>query len=446
MASITFSGLATGLDTTALIESLLQVERVPIQRLEDQKAALSSQSSKLGSLRTRLKSLESAMEDLTDREDLLAARVSTSDETVARATVSGEPTLGGIDLEVTALAQATRIYSDGVAAPDQAGLLGAGTITIQVGADAPVDVVVDAADTLETLAGKIDDSGAGVSAAVIFDGTSYRLRVAGDETGAARAVAITEAGTTLGLGDPANEAVAASDAVFTVDGLAMTRSSNTVADAIPGVSLDLVGTGASTRVTVERDPDAVREKVQAFVDAYNQVQSFINVEFAFIGVAKGPESLSGDATLRTLQGRLRSVVGNAPAGLTGEVRTLADLGVEGSRDGSLALDGAALEGALATDPDGVMAVLNGDASASVTGLFEDLARVVADYADTGGILESRVDALEGRSRDIDGQIDRLERRIDQTEENLRRRYALLEQTVSGLQNQGNQLLAVLGGL
>ena len=86
-----------------------------------------------------------------------------------------------------------------------------------------MDITVDGTDTLDSVAAKINSSGARVNAAVIFDGTNYRLQVSGTDSGVDNAVTFTETGTTLGVDDPANELVAAADAVFEIDGLAMTR-------------------------------------------------------------------------------------------------------------------------------------------------------------------------------------------------------------------------------
>jgi flagellar hook-associated protein 2 len=454
-SSVSFSGLASGLDTAALIDNLIRIERFPIDRLEDKKSALSSQSSKYGTLKTRLTNLQKAIEDLDTEDEVISSKVSSSDDSVFTATVTGTPTKGATSIQVENLATAERTYSNGFGDKTATGLFGTGTITIAIGTADPVSIDVTASDSLESVAAKINDAGVRVNADVIFDGTNYMLRVAGEDTGAENALTFTDSGTTLGLTDPANERQAATDASFFVDGIAMTRPTNTVADAIPGVTLNLVGTttfdaldGANDEVVtldVQRDPDALATKVEAFIDSYNQVQSFINTEFAYFGTAKGPGSLSGDATLRSVQSRLRSIVGSSPSGLTGAFQTFGAIGIDGDRTGSLSLDRADLERALNDDPEGVLALLNGDATAGVTGLFEQLSGAIDEFADdTDSILKSRIDAIEGRQRDIDAQIDRMELRLDKREEVLRKQFASMEQTVSGLQNQGQQLLAAMG--
>lgn len=447
---ITFGGLATGLDTSAIINQLMSLERQPIYRLEDKQKTYETQASRWRGVQSKLNALTDKMGALGERDDVLSNTVSSSDEKVFTATSLGGAPLGPTEVHVTSLAAAQRTYSDAFGAADTAGLFGSGTLTITAGSDDPVDVTIEATDTLESVVDKINASGADVSAGILFDGTNYRLRVSGNETGAANAVTFGEAGTTLGLTNPANEVQAAADAVFTLDGFAMTRSANSFSDAIDGVKITLTGaspTADPAVLDVERDPDSLREKVDAFVKAYNDVMGGINGEFAYTGQPKDESSLAGDSTLRSLQSRMRARVASAVPGISGsKYTTLASIGVESGNDGTLTLDTAKLEAALDDDPNAVADLFAGNGS-TVTGfaeLFEADLELFTD--DTDGVIKGRIDGLEGRSKDIDDQIDRLELRLDQTEARLTQQYAQLEQVVSGLQNQGNQILSVLSGL
>ncbi|HJL16801.1 MAG TPA: flagellar filament capping protein FliD [Sandaracinaceae bacterium LLY-WYZ-13_1] len=449
MSEITFSGLASGIDSASIISQLMRLERRPITRLQSKQRVIDSQASKLRSLKSKLTALQDAAGALSETDDVLATKVSSSDEGVFTATGTGNAALGPTSIHVTSLATAEKTYSDTFADAQTSGLFGTGTLSIQVGTDDAVDVTVEAGDTLESLVGKINGSGADVTAGLVFDGTSYRLRVTGNDTGADRAVAFTETGTTLGLDAPANEVQAAADAVFTVDGLAMTRSSNAFSDAVPGVTITLNGESPDATpatLSVERDPEALREKAQKLVDSYNDVMQTINGEFAYTGAPKGPDSLSGDSTLRSIQSQLRSRVGSGVEGTEGAYQTLASIGIRSNTDGTLQLEAGELDEALAADPASVATLLAGNGG-TVDGFvsgFDDLLESFVD--DSEGVLSSRIDSLEGRKRGIDDQIDRLELRMDDTEARLRQQYAKLEQTVSGLQSQGDQMMAALVGL
>ncbi len=447
---IVFGGLATGLDTGAIIQQLMGLERRPISALQTKQRTYNTQASKLRSLKTKLTTLKEKADALGGRGDVLTTKVSSSDEKVFTATSFGGAPLGPTSLHVTSLAMAEKTYSNTFAAKDVEGAAGTGTLSIQVGTDASVDVTIEATDTLETIVSKINSSDADVSAGMVFDGTDYRIRVTGNDTGLDRAISFTETGVALGFSNPANELQPAADAVFTLDNIPMTRSSNTFSDAIDGVKITLTGespTAAASTLDVSRDDDSLRTKVEAFISAYNDIQTTINGEFAYTGTPKGATSLSGDSTLRSVQSKLRSRVGDAVTGTTGAYRTLASLGITSQNDGTLTLDSAKLEAAIAADSDAVADFFAGDTGASITGFAELLGADIDIYNDdTDGALTNRIDSLEGRSKDIDDQIDRLELRLDKTEERLTKQYANLEQIVSGLQNQGNQILAVLAGL
>jgi len=450
MPSITFSGLSTGLDTGGIISQLMQLERVPVTRLQDKKKAYDSQANKFRSLETKLKALQDAAAKLEDPEDVLTTKVRSSDEDVFTATSSGGAAVGPTSVHVTSLATVEKTYSNPFADQTATGAFGTGTLTLQVGSGDPVDITIDADDTLESVVGKINGSGADVTAGLMFDGTNYRLRVTGNDTGAANAISITETGTSLGLDDPANEVQSATDAIFSVDGFAMTRGSNSFSDAVPGVTITLTGESpdaSPTTLAVERDTDALREKAQGFVDAYNEVAKAINGEFAYTGTAKGPGSLVGDSALRSVQSRLRSFIGSTVSGTSGAYTTLASIGIETNQDGTLKLDQADFDEAIAADANGVSTLLAGNQVGGVDGFVKGFDALIEEFVDSAdGIIPSRIDALEGRNRDIDDQIDRLELRLEKTEEQLVSQYARLEELVSGLTNQGNQIIAAMSGL
>lgn len=445
----TFSGLASGIDSGALITQLVQLERIPITRLEAKQQDIGSVQGRLRELQSRLESLQSAGEGLNARSEILGASASTSDEGRIGVSATGDAPKGSYSLTVTQLATAQRTYSDGYSDSVTAGLFGTGTVSIQVGADAAIDVAVDGTDTLESVASKINSSGARVNAAVIFDGTNYRLQVSGQDSGAANAVTFTETGTTLGLDNPANELVAAADAVFEIDGLAMTRSTNQVADAIPGVTLDLFATTDTTPVvvSVDRDTSNTLEKVQTFVDEFNNVVRGINAESVFTGASRVGDSLSGDSMLRNLQSALSRTVIDPVAGLGAPGDRLAEFGVRLNNDGSLEVDEEELTAALASDPDLLVRFFEGDTAGGIDGFIAKMDATVDAYANSAdGLISSRLDGLDDEVVRIDVSIESMETRLTKFEENLRSKFTNLELVVSELNAQSAQLQSILSQL
>ncbi|MEM6954670.1 MAG: flagellar filament capping protein FliD [Myxococcota bacterium] len=433
-----FSGLATGIDTASIVTELVRVESIPIERLRVQQANHDSIASRLGTIRGRLDSIKSAAETIIEQDT--PSTVRSSDESSVRAAVLGEPVPGSYQVEVTSLATAQRVTGNGFAERDTAGSFTAGSsLDITVGTDDAVTIEVFAADTLDSVAQRINDSDARVTASVIFDGTDFRLQVSGNETGAANAVTFTESGTGLGLDDPANVSVAAADAQFTVDGIAMTRSTNAVTEAIPGVRLDLeAATDGVETITVERD-SVLSDQVGSVLDAFNSVVSAINVESIFQGEARRGDSLAGDSTLRSLQAELANTIFASIPGFD----NLSQIGIESTQTGNLELDLDTFSTAFNADPGAVERALVG--TESEDGFLDALIAVVDRYADADtGLLSDRIDNFAAENRRIDDRIATMQVRIDQFETNLQRRFASLETLVSGLNSQGQQLLAILG--
>jgi len=442
-----FSGLATGLDTTALIDNLVAVERLPIRRLETQRRGIQTQRSRFEQIQAQLEDLRSAAGALGSRDDVLSSKVTSSNEDAVEVGSLGASTLGSFAVDVQQLARAERTYSNAFSSRETAGLFGTGSITIQVGSEDAVTIDVDGTDTLESVVSKINESGASVSAGILFDGTDYRLQVAGTKSGAANGVSFTESGTSLGLDDPANEIQAAQDAVLTIDTFTITREDNLVQGAIPGVSLNLREvTSGPVDVRVERDPDALRDKVRSFVDAYNKVTETINAEFVFTGEPRTEGSLAGDSTLRQIQSRLRSTAGQALSGVDPAFSTLASVGISVTSTGTLELDATKLDQALQSDSEAVSRLFVGDGG-TVTGILAQLDAAIGDMTDADdGLISQRLDGFDARVEDIDGQIERMELRIEDFEEDLRLEFAALETLVSDLQSQQSQLSAILSGI
>lgn len=441
MNSISFSGLATGIDTTSLVETLVQAESIPIQRLRVKQANHDSMASRFGTIKGRLETLQEAMDAITDSS--APATVRSSGESMVRASALGDATPGAYSVEVSALASAERTHSDGFAGRDVAGYFADGSsIDITVGTDAAINVEVFAADTLDSIAQRINDSDARVSASLIFDGSDYRLQVSGEESGLENAITFAENGLSMGLTNPLNESVAAADAVFSIDGLAMTRSSNEISEAIPGVQLNLDSiTNDPVTITVGSDSETLGEKMNAVVEAFNSVMNGINVESVFQGQARTGDSLSGDSTLRSLQRDLRSTLFSALPGFD----TLSDVGLSTTQAGALEFDQAKFASELNSSEETLMQAFTGDGVTS--GLFERLESVVDSYAESSdGLISMRIKNFESENRLIDDRIASMELRIDKYEENLLKKFASLETLVAGLNSQGEQMLAILGGL
>ncbi len=442
MANIQFGGLASGLDTKALIDGLVGAETTSfITPLTNQKTLDQVQQGLLTTLSSSLASLKNSAQALSLSPDWNKRTASSSDTTVLAATADSSAQSGVYNVVVTSLAKAKSLQSS-TSYTSTTAAIGTGTLSINVGTTA-TSITIDATNnTLAGLKDAINNSGAAVTASIVNVGTSatpqYSLVVQSKNTGTANNVTI--ASSLVGGSDPfaggGTLVQAASDAQFSVNGLSFTRSSNTVSDAIPGVTLSLVkDSGASSSVTVANDTSTIKSNIKKFVDAYNAVAKIASGQFALDPTTGRQGPLAGESVLRSVVSRLRSSLAGVGSN-DGGPRTLSDLGISFQRDGSLNIDDAKLTDMLNSNPTAVSNLF----LASQNGIGKRLSDTVTSFIATGiGALSSRIDGLGKAMSDIDNKIASEQKRIATYQQNLTAQFSSLEKLVSGLQSQGQYL-------
>ena len=435
---ITFGGLASGLDTGALIDALVNVERSRAASVEQKQSYAQQKLAVVRDISDALDALADYAEDMDSESEIRKLSASSSSEDVG--VTQGEGAMPGTyDLSVVNLARAETSRSFAFADDAAGAFTGSGTLGITVGGDAEITVDYDATMSLTDLAAAINASDARANASVLFDGSQYRLQVSSQETGTANALTFTDTLGETGLTDGAAEVVAAEDAEFVINGTTVTRASNMVSDAIAGVTLELMAEATTAQITVGDDPELVRESAQGYVDAFNEVASQLNRQLTLVGERAAEGSLFGDSTLQRLQRQLGAL---ATDSFGADSARLADFGIEIGSTGQLELDEAAFDGAVAADPEGFVAMLEG-----AGGLSERIGELVDLYTDSvDGALGAKEDSLQTRIDDFDDQIIRIDDKAARLEERLTLQFAALEQLMAELNSQGDQLFAMLGGL
>jgi flagellar hook-associated protein 2 len=376
MASISSLGIGSGVLTSDLVDQLVQAERAPTenrltQKTEQTQALLSA----YGKLRSAVTELRLPMRQLSAPDNLKAFSASSSNEGIAVSVDSTKASRGTYSVEVTSLAGAQALASRDVFADRDSTSVGQGTLTLNVG-DKTTNITIDNSnDTLQGLANAINDSDAGVSAGVIDTGNGFQLVLSADETGTANAVSISVSGDTGGT-DTDNqglsrfafntgmdadsgllETIAASDAVMEINGVEVTRSTNSFENVIDGLTFDITETGSSI-IKVQQDFGAVADRVQGFVDKFNALQSTIDSLAGFNSEAGVGSLLTGDSTVRAIQNQLRQVLTRVVPGLeNSSIRSLADVGITTNFEtGGLEFDRAKFEEQLKNNPDDVTAL------------------------------------------------------------------------------------------
>lgn len=460
MASITSLGAGSGIFSNDLVDQLVNAERAPAkQRLDREQSQAQAKISAYGSLRSAVEALREPMEKLSSADGLQAFTSSSSNEGVV--TVSVDPTKasrGSYSLNVTQLAQAQSLASDVFADRDTI-TIGTGTLALNVGGVA-TDITVDASNnTLEGLAASINEANAGVSAGIVDTGSGFRLVLSSEETGVENAIQISVADADGNSADGAGlsqfvfdgttsnmeETVAAKDAMMDINGIQISRPSNTVEGVIDGVSFDVKSVGTST-VKVEQDSEAVAARVQEFVDKFNGLQDVIKKFSGFNEAAGQGGILNGDSTVRGIQNELRRMLTTIPEGLEDSpIRMLADVGIKtDATTGKLEFDQAKFTEQLEANPD-AMTALFADKD-GVEGIAERTVSTVTDFLASDGALATRTEGLNNALRDIEDERDRLDLRIASYEERLIRQFSAADSLIAQIQSSGNFVSQQLAAL
>ncbi len=384
MASISVSGIGSGLDIASLVDQLVTAERTPVEnRLNTKEATVQAKLSAYGMLKSALSSFQTTVSGLSDVNAFLGLKATSSDSSVVGVSTTSSAISGNYSVEVSTLAAAHSIASK--AFTDTSSSVGTGSLTFQFGtydsggntftanADKSIQVV-DIASGDNSLVGirdAVNNADIGVSASIVNDGSGYRLVFQSDDSGAANSIKVTVSDSTdannlddaglsqlaydptaaLGTGKNMSQTVAAVDASFSVNGLSVTSSSNQVTSVIEGVTLNLkdVTSGTPVSISVARDTSGITSKVQSFVTSYNDMMKTLSSLTSYDASTGQAGILLGDSIARTVTSQVRSLLSSSVSGLTGNYTSLVNLGITTQADGTLSLNETTLSSALSSD-------------------------------------------------------------------------------------------------
>ena len=441
--AITFGGLATGMDSGAIIEALMKIERAPIDRLNSDKTYYTNRLKAFNTLDTKLKDFKVATEAMDSAKELNAPSVTSGSGEFFNASADSTADLGNYQIEVVSLAQRQKNVSQGYA-DSQSASFGTGNLTLNVGGVANTIAIDGTNNSLAGIAGAINGANLGVAASIINDGSDspYRLVLTADSVDVGNAFSLDATG--LSGGTDANpvtaNVVVATQAEVKIDTITITSDTNSISGGIAGVTLDLLKTneaGISTVMDVNSDPDATKEKIKEFVSAYNGVINFIDEQ--------KDADWGRDSAFRSLTGRLQSMLTTSQAGATGTYSALAELGVETQKDGTIILNETTLSDAMSNDFASVISLFAGeDGVEGVSTTFATYLDSMTDFMD--GLYASKKVSTESNNRRIDQQVDRLEARMISRERTLQAQFTAMEGLVSGLNAQSSFLSQQMSAL
>jgi flagellar hook-associated protein 2 len=447
-------GLATGLDTGALIQQLIQVERQPAQVLEVRKSMLQMRQNALNTFAQKLESLNNAAQDMdglsstllnpSANEEFLKYSSSLSDEDILKLTPQDGARPGSHTIEVKNLAKVTRLNHNGFASAITPLSSQDDSFVLKIGSQEHSISVSGSATTLTDLRNKINDLDAGVTASIVNSGegsTPYRLVITGDKTGAANAVSIGSATTLNGFGSAGfTETQAASDATVVIDGVELKRAGNSFNDVIEGVSIELkkeTEVGKPVEAKIEMNETAIKGKVENIISAFNDALSFMQAQ-SYSKNQKNVGALNGDYLVVSLQSRLRNMMSASVEVGGGRKLSGADIGIKTLEGGTLSLDSDKFMAALRENPQGVK-MLFGEGN-GVSGIAAKMSKFLDDFFDPkDGVIKGRTAAMDDTIKDIDKQMTALETRLRKREATLLQQFTNMEKAVSSIQNNQNWL-------
>lgn len=475
---ISAPGIGSGLDVSGIISKLMEIEQQPLTQLNTKEAKQQAQLSAFGSLKSVLSTFQDSVKALAKPALFNGYKATLADTTAATVSTSSSAAAGTHDIEVQSLAQAQKIKSEAFATTDT--VIGNGTLTIEFGTynedgtftanaeKAAKTITIDPAkSTLADIRSAINEANAGVTASIVNDGSGNRLVISSKDSGLANALKISvndtdgnhtdNAGLSKlafdasadGVGNMA-ETVAAQNAVMVIDGITVEKSSNTISDALEGVTFNLLKANpdTSTTLTIEKDKSSTEAAVKALVTTYNELEKTIGNLSRYDAANKQAAVLTGDSTVRMIQSRVRALL-NGSQSAAGGINSLSELGISFQKDGTLALDNNKLSAVL-NNPDKNIAAFfttqGGDDTTSVEGFASRLSELIDGMTRSDGLISSRMDGINSTIKGIGKQREALEFRLESVEKRLRAQFTALDTMIASMNQTSNYLQQQLANL
>lgn len=461
MPAITSLGIGSGLDINSMVSQLVALESRPLTAMRSAASSLQTQVSSYGQLSSLFGALQSAANKLTGASLWTKSTATSSDDTAVAVVGGSTAAAGSYAVSVQKLAASQTVVST-TSYADASALVGSGTLTLELGqwdlppmnflpqvGRTPVTLPITASDTLQTLRDKINGLGAGVNAAIVTDSNGarlslrssssgatngFRLSVADDDANNADANGLSRFAFNPGGGSTQMEQkLAAGNAEATVNGIAVVSASNELGTVIDGLTLRLRKESFGTAdIGVSSDRESVKTAIQGFADAYNTLAKAITEQTKYDPTTKVGGPLQGDSAATGLQRQLRGLL-NVSSGASAVFGRLADVGLQGQRDGTLTVDSAKVDSATANLTELKKAFANSDANnSSNDGFARRYAALATQVLGSDGSLSTRTEGLRDRlTRNGEDQV-RVSERVERYQARLVAQYTAMDASLSRL--------------
>ena len=465
--TLSAAGVGSGLDVQSLVTQLMGAEQKPLTQLATQEAKFQAKLSSLGSISGALSSLQLAAKALASAS-AVSNSASASDSSVLTATASSEAQAGKYSVTVNKLAQPQKLLAAGVSStgaaigsgsdttltftlgsitgtPDGAGIYPDPTTFTANAAKTPVTVLITSSNnTLVGIRDAINAAGAGVTASIINDGgtSPYRLTLTSNDTGLANSLKIGSSDDSAVAGsigallayNPASasgvagtqklsQTQAARNADLTIDGVAIASASNTVTEAIQGVTLNLAKE-ATSQVTVARNTSGISSSISSLVNAYNGVNS------AIAGPTAKGAVMQGDSGVLALQRQVVNLLSGVN-NLGGAYTRLSDLGVSFQKDGKLLLDSTKLGKAMVANVAGVTAL--------TSAIGQSIDSAATGLIGASGPISTKTDSINQSIKAIGSRRTKIQSHLDDVQARYTKQFSALDTLISNMNSTSTYL-------
>jgi len=450
-------GVGSGLPLEPTLKKLREVESVALNLVKSRYDRTNQRLSAYGTLKGALEAFQNAAKDLGKSATLGALKTSSSMDGMA-VSASHKAIAGSYQVNVQQLARAQTLAAAGQTTRDAAiGTGGVITFTRQDGSTKTLDLSQQGTSLNDLVQAINADASLGISATIVQDGSDapHRLLLTTKDTGTQAAISqVSVAGNDalndiIGFGqpdpgDPANTVdhlqvqQNAQDAQLSINGIAVTSTTNDIQNAIEGVSFTLSKTGSGT-VTVAPDTDAANKSITAFVTAYNTLQKTIGKLTSYNAQTQSGSALTGDTLARRVQSQMRATLN---AVTDGKLGSLSRIGITTDpKTGELNTDGSKLGNALKNDLADVIALFSGEA-----GIAQRVQQAGDEFLGNDGMFATSDASIKQTLKSLEREYAATERRIDAKIEAYRTQFVALDRTVAQMSSISSYLSTQLSRL
>ncbi|HEX3132274.1 MAG TPA: flagellar filament capping protein FliD [Planctomycetota bacterium] len=455
MAVTSSSGLASGIDTKAIVDALIASDGASTKKLQENRDTTQTRLTAIQGLNTALLRAQTSLDKIRDSATWTATTATSSDTTKLDVTGSATATAGTYQISILSVATAQQLVTGGAASPLASNTAdnGVGSLTIQVGSGAETTLNFDTSNSsLNGIASAVNSAKLGVTASVVNDGSGYRLVIQANSTGTDNAVTKFNGSGDLATLFPTDggghtalrELAAAKNASLRIGdpltGLTVSKPTNVITDVIPGVTLTAKNEGSSITVKVATDSSGTKTAIKQFITDYNSALTYMKQNASFDATTGKGGVLLADSDLRSGLDRITSALLGTVDGQPDGFGSLTAVGVSIDRaTGALTLNEATFDLENAENPSAVKSLFQAASNNAKT-------QMVAMDDSTQGSIYFKTDGLKTSLSTMDTQITKANAWLEQRRATYQAKFLQMEKLIQGFNSQGTSLTNFITGL